>query len=167
MYRKLAALLLISAFIFASCTRRSDEKSGEQPPQPDRADSAVRVENDAQPQRTLSFGDDTPGAEEDSGAQTDEVKNNPEPINRTLPFSGRAGTEIHVPEDRIIGALMLIPAEDRDSRRIYQLVGNWLSLLQDTETPGNLEDIYAGEVRDFASRRTVFFPELINPVEEV
>lgn len=164
MYRKLAALLLISAFIFASCTRRSDEKSGEQPVQPD---SAVRIENAEKPQRTLTFGDDSPGSGENPGEQATEVIKNPEPVNRTLPFSERVGTERHVPQDRIIGTLQVLPAEDRDSRQIHRLVGKWLSFLQEGETLTDLEDIYAGEVRDFASRREAFFPELKNPVEEV
>jgi len=164
MYRNFVSLLLISTLIFVSCTKRSDETGEDQPIQPGRA---VMEDNTGKPQRTLSFGDDDSGADINSSSETSEVKNIPRPVNRTLPFYERAGTEVYIPQDRIIGALMLIPPEDSDPRRIHRLVENWLSFLKDTETKSNLEDIYAGEIRDFASQRKSFYPDLKNPVESI
>jgi len=164
MYRNFVSLLLISALIFVSCTRRSDETGEEQPIQPDRA---VREDNTEKPQRTLSFGDDDSDAAINSSMENSEVKNIPRPVNRTLSFYERTGTEVHIPQDRIIGALMLIPPEDSDSRRIHRLVENWLSFLKETETKSNLEDIYAGEIREFASQRKGFYPDLKYPVESI
>ncbi len=164
MYRSCTVFLLISALIFTACIKRSDETSGEPPVQPD---PAVTADNFEKPQRTLSFGEDNPGDENSPAVQTTNEKNKPGSVNRTLPFYERAGMEMHVPQDRIIGALMRMPAEDADSSRIQLLVENWLSFLKETETQSKLEDIYAGELQNFASQRTGFFPDIKNPVEAV